>query len=247
MSLSRCATTVACLAFAVCAQAGVVVNYTFDAGGNTSDSLNGLAARGTFSVSGTQLTILLENTSTGVPGSFAAADSLLASLGMNLPDGVAIASGDTAVVGAGSVGLGAWSGWTPGTSVAEQWLWTNEYGGDLMDLGQSLATRQVISTSEGQGAGTTTLFGGGSANVDGPYGGIAAAPPVLSIPGSKPAVSDSIRFDLTLTSTLTEAQLAAVAGGGIVEFGSNQRYLRTPEPASVALLLSGLTLLRRRS
>jgi hypothetical protein len=249
MSLSRCATTVACLTLAACAQAGLVVNYTFDAGGNTTDPLNGLAARATFDVTGTQLTILLENTSTGVPASFLTADTLIASLGMNLPAGIDFASGDTAVVGPGSLGLGAWASLTAGASVAEQWIWTNDFGGDLMDLGQPLATRQVISTTDGQGAGITTLFGGGSASVDGPFGGVAPAPPILTIPGSKPAVSNSILFSLTLTAPLTDAELTAVAAGSLVEFGSNQRYLtniRVPEPAALGLLALGRAFVRRR-
>lgn len=250
MFLSRCAALAACLALAMCAQASVTATYTFDAGGNTSDPLNGLAAQATFDLSGTQLTILLENTSTGVPASFAAADSLLVTLGLNLPAGVDFASGDTALIGLGSTGIGSWSDRTAGASIAEQWVWTNDYGGDLMNYGQPLATRQIISTSDGQDGGITTLFGGGSANVDGPYGGIAAAPPILSIPGSKPAVSNSILFTLTLTAPLTDTELAGVAAGGVVEFGSDQRYLtthRVPEPGCLGLLLSGLVLLRRRS
>jgi hypothetical protein len=221
--------------------ADIIVDYTIDAGGNNSEPLNGLAARGTFSISGDQLTILLENTSSGVPPSFEVADSLIVSVGMNLPGGVMIASGDAAVIGPGSVGLGSWSDRVAGDSVGEEWLWTNEWGGDLME-----AYAQVISTSNGQGGGTVTRFDGGSGGVDGPFGGIAADPPILNIPGSQPAVSDSIRFELTLSATLTEAELAATAHASIVEFGSDQRYLGAPEPASGLLLIAGLLLSSRR-
>jgi hypothetical protein len=226
---------------AAIAAADVTVDYTVDAGGNNQEPLNGLAARATYSISGNQLSILLENTSLGVPNSFDSADQLLVSLGFNLPQGVDIFSGDTAVIGPGSRGLGSWSNRVAGDSVAEEWLWTNDFGGDLME-----AWKHVISTSEGQGGGQSFLFGGGQGNVDGPYGGIAYDPPWRNIPDRQPAVATGILYGLTLTGTLTEEQLRAVAEGGIVEFGSDQRYLIFPEPSTVLLLAAaGLVCMRR--
>ncbi|HUU95921.1 MAG TPA: XDD4 family exosortase-dependent surface protein [Phycisphaerae bacterium] len=232
--------TLAALASAPYAAADVIVEYTADAGGNNNEPLNGLAARATFAIDGNDLTILLENISTGVPDSFEVSDSLLVSLGINLP-GVDILTGDAAIIGPDSIGLGLWSDRVAGDSVAEEWLWTNDFGGDLME-----AYQHVISTSSGQGGGETTRFDGGSGTVNGPFGGIAADPPILEIPGNKPAVSDSIYYELTLTGTLTEEQLLPAANASIVEFGSDQRYLRTPEPASAGLLLVTLLLAGRR-
>ncbi len=232
--------TLAALASAPYAAADIIVEYTADAGGNNNEPLNGLAARGTFAIDGNQLSVLLENTSTGVPDSFEVSDSLLVSLGINLP-GVDILSGDAAVVGPGSIGLGSWSDRVAGDSVAEEWLWTNDFGGDLME-----AYQHVISTSNGQGGGETTRFDGGNGTVNGPFGGIAADPPILEIPGNQPAVSDSICYELTLTGTLTEEQLLPAANASIIEFGSDQRYLSTPEPASAALLLMTVLLAGRR-
>lgn len=223
------------------APADIIVDYTVDAGSNNNEPLNGLAARGTFSISGDQLTILLENTSTGVPASFDASDSLLVSVGINLLNDVAILSGDAAIIGPGSIGLGSWSDRLAGDSVGEEWLWTNDFGGDLMH-----AFAQVVSTSQGQGGGTTTRFDGGTGPVSGPYGGIAADPPILSLPDPQPAVSDSILFELTLSSSLTEAELAEIAYGSMVEFGSDQRYLIVPAPSTGVLALAGLLLLIRR-
>lgn len=239
--LMRVLTVWALCALTVTASADIIVNYTVDAGGHNTDPLNGLAARATFSISGSQLGILLENTSTGVPLSFDVSDSLLVSLGMNLPTGVFITAGNSAVIGPGSTGLGAWSSRGPGASVAEEWLWTNDFGGDVLE-----AYAQIISTSAGQGGGTVTRFDLGTGTVEGPYGGIAAAPPLRSVPGPQPAVSDSILFDLMLNTSLTELQLAALADASIVEFGSDQRYLMVPEPASTVLALIGLAMFCRR-
>jgi len=235
-----------CLAVACgVARADLIVDYTADAGGNNSQPLNGLAARATFSQTGTQLAILLENTSTGVPEDFEVSDSLLVSLGLNLPAGVSIFSGDSAVIGAGSYGVGSWDDRGAGDGVGEQWIWTNDFGGDLMET-----YAEVISTSEGQGGGVVTRFDGGNGTVNGPFGGIATDPPLLAVPGSKPAVSDSILFTLTLSRQLSEVELATTGHGGMVEFGSDMRYLTsTPEPASVLGFLLGLAVMgcgRRR-
>ena len=225
------------------ASADVVVNYTVDVGGQYSGPLNGVATRGTFAVSGDQLTILLENTSTSVPGSFDTSDSLLVSVAMNFTDGVAISAGGGAVIGPGSHGLGTWSDRLAGDSVAEQWIWTNDFGGDLLE-----AYAQVISTSSGIGDGTVTRFDGNPGNVGGPFGGIAADPPALGVPDNQYAVSDSILFTLTLSSSLTEQQLADIALASVVEFGSDRLYLGVPEPSGVVPALAGLLYLtwRRR-
>jgi hypothetical protein len=223
------------------APADIIVNYGLDGGGTNQDPLNGLAARATFALAGTHLSVLLEDTSTGVPASFDTADSLLVSVGLNLPGGVYIVGGNSAVIGPGSHGLGSWSSRVAGDSVAEQWLWTNDFGGDLME-----AYAQVISTSSGQGGGTVTRFDGQNGTVGGPFGGIAADPPWRSIPDNQPAVGDSILFELTLSDTLSAAQLGAAANASIVEYGSDARYLLVPEPAGLLLAALGLCASRAR-
>lgn len=216
--------------------ANLIVSYTDDAGGSNPGSPGGLSAEATFELSGTSLTITLRNTSTGAPLGAEVSDSLLVSLAMTLPDGAVISDGVGAVIGPGSVGLGSWGGEDAGFDVGDQWLWTNDAGGDLLE-----SFAQVISTSQGQGGGSTESFNGvPNPNVGGPFGGIAAAPPILSVPGSQEAVSDSIVFTLALSAVLTPDELRDVAGGSIVEFGSDYQYLRPiPGPGTVALLLLG--------
>ena len=247
---ARSSLAVGILSFGLASAAGgsVVVNYTVDAGGNNNNPLNGLAARATFTTTGTTMTVLLENTSTGLPSGFQVGDAFLVSLGFNLPTGVNIVSGTSAVIGPGSIGLAQWSGRGPGDSVGGEWLWTNDFGGDEMEAGGAVASRQVFSTSNGQGGGLTFRFDGGSGTVNGPHGGIVSDPPQLALPGSSRGVSDGIVFTVTLSGLLTEDQLAAVAGGSVVEFGSDMQYLTViPTPASLALLgAAGLIAVRRR-
>ncbi|OWY70967.1 hypothetical protein B7486_15370 [cyanobacterium TDX16] len=229
-----------CFVFAGSARAGMITaTYSVDAGGSNANPLNGLAAMATFETSGNTLNILLKNTSTGMPAGFDTAASLLVSLGMSLPTGFSILSGNTAVVGPGSTGISQWSGLTSGSSVANEWAWTNSGGGDLL-----VPYKQVISTSSGNQS--LTHFTGGSGGLGGPYGGIAASPLLANIPGTQRAVSNSIAFSLTLSGALSDQQLSEVANSSIVEFGSDVRYLKVPEPASMALLALGGLLLTSR-
>jgi hypothetical protein len=218
------------------------VHYTVDAGGTNENPLNGMSAAATFDLVGTQLTILMENTSTGVPVGALAADSLLASLGFNLVDDVHIVSGDSALIGPGSYGVGSWDGLFEGDDVGDEWLWTNDFGGD------GLSTyAQIISTSQGQGGGSTWSFNGEpDPVVSGPFGGMAADPPLIEILIDQPAVSDSIRFTLTLSGSLSDAQLEAIANDSMVEFGSDYQYLAVPSPAALPALLVAVIFPRRR-
>ena len=60
-------------------------------------------------------------------------------------------------------------------------------------------------------------------------------------------MSDSIEFRLTLSATLTQSQLAAIAGAALVEFGSDYQYLGVPAPGALpVLVIGGLSLLARR-
>ena len=186
--------------------------------------------------------IVVTNTSTGVPSGAEVADSLLVSLGFNLVDGVVIVSGNSAVIGASSIGLGAWASLGAGDSVADQWLWTNDGGGDLLE-----SFSQVISTSMGQGGGDTVSFNGvASPNVGGPFGGIAATPPIINVPAMQPAVSNSIEYQLTLSAVLSHAQLQQIANGSIVEYGSDYQYLVVPTPGSLSLLVIASIVARTR-
>ncbi|HKQ49222.1 MAG TPA: PEP-CTERM sorting domain-containing protein [Phycisphaerae bacterium] len=216
----------------------ITIDLFQDGGGENADPLNGLAARATFESSGPLLTILLQNTSSGIPDGFSAADSLLVSLGMNLPTGVVILSGDSASIGVDSVGLAEWSTLRAGDNVNAEWAWTNAGGGDLLE-----SFAQVITTSQGNHG--LTSFGGGKARVGGPFGGIAPNPLIRSIPNKHVAVSNSIEFVLTLSDVLSQAELQELALGSIVEFGSDQRYLYVPEPASLVLFLAGMIVIRR--
>ncbi len=239
----RAAMAAALLLPAAASPATLIVDYTVDAGGNNPDPVNGLAAQATWRTDGTTLTITLRNTSTGVPIGAEVSDSLLVSLAFTLGEGIFITSGIHAIVGTGSTGLGTWSDLVAGDSVADQWLWTNDGGGDLLE-----SFANIISTSNGQGAGDTFSFNGDpNPNVGGPFGGIAAAPPLLGVPGNQQAVTDSIEFRLTLNAILTQSQLAAIAGAAVVEFGSDYQYLGVPAPGALPLLIiGGVSFLARR-
>jgi hypothetical protein len=233
---------VACIVLSSTASASILVHYTVAAGGTNADPLNGMVASALFDISGGQLTILMENVSTGTPVGATAADSLLVSLGFNLPGDVTIFSGDSALIGPGSDGVGLWDGLVEGDNVGDQWLWTNDGGGDELGI-----YSQVISTSQGHGGADTWSFNGEpDPLVSGPFGGIAADPPLINIPADKPAVSDSILFTLTLSDTLTSGQLESIAFGSMVEFGSDFQYLTVPAPPALSAMLLALLHRRRR-
>jgi hypothetical protein len=234
-------------AVSTAASAAITITYNVDAGGNKDDhALNGLAAEATYQLlSPTQLQIALRNVSTGVPTDFDFSDSLLVSLGLDLP--VSFSQGLSAVIGAGSAGRGGWAALGAGADVSSQWVFTNGGAGDaLADY------TQVITTSNGLGGATAQAFAPRvtAPVVGGPTGGIAANPELRSNP-AQPYVRDTIVFTLNLAGSLTEGDLLTAAANGVVEFGSDARYLTSttsyppnvvpvPEPGAVLLGLLGL-------
>lgn len=236
----RLAVVLGVLAFVASGRADIIVNYSIDAGGMNPYGIDGIAARSTWSIDGNQLSILLENTSTAIPIGFEIPDSLLVSLGFNLPNLITM-HGDAAVIGQDSIGLGKWDARGAGDTVAEEWLWTNQAGGDLLK-----DYFQVISTSMGVGGGDRIKFNGQAGGVNGPFGGIATNPVLLNVPKNKAAVSNGILFLLTLDVPLTEAQLLGVAQNSIVEFGSDFQYLSVPTPGTIGLLLAAAIIRPRR-
>ena len=236
------------LAFAGIACGGLTVQYAFDAGGSNPHGIAGMSAAATFDAAGDQLVITLKNTSTGAPPGAEAADVLLASLGFNLGEGFLIVSGDSALIGAGSSGVGLWDGLLGGDSVGDQWLWKNSGGADVL-----ASFTQVISTNNSNGGvGTTSFTGKVDPDVGDPFGGMAADPVVLEIPTDEPAVSDSIVFALTLSDPITsKSQLWDLAHGSVVEFGQGYQYLSVipiPSPAvwPGVMVLAGMARRRRR-
>lgn len=230
----------AALAWTQFALGGLIVQYTFDAGGSNPNGIDGMSARATFDLSGfgDALMVTLENTSTGVPDQAEVADVMLSSLAFNLGQGFTIVSGDSALIGPGSVGLGLWDGLLEGDDVGEQWLWKNSGGADAL-----ASFSQVISTNNSNGGtGTTSFTGKSDPDVGDPFGGMAADPPLLAIPDEKPAVSDSIIFALTLSDAITtKSQLWDLAHGSVVEFGSGYQYLSVvpiPGPAVWSLMMA---------
>jgi len=225
--------------------AGLIVDYTEDGGGKNAGSHVGMAATASFDVSGNELVIVLTNASTAMPQSAKTADAYLVSLAFILPGDIQILSGDSAEIAVGSFGLGSWSDRGAGDSVAEEWMWTNGSGGDLL-----ASYTQVISTSMGAKSGQVADFNGTiPASVNGPSGGIVAAPPLLTLAGDQPAVSNAIEFRLTLSEALTHQQLWDVADNSVVEFGSDFQYLTgivIPAPAAAPLVAGALLLSRRR-
>ncbi len=237
-SLGKGLAAISIAAASLVAHATVTIDYTADAVTSGGD-VAGLSARATFELSGTTLDILLQNTSTGAPMGFTSADALLVSLALDLP--TTYVSGDLAQIAAGSIGFGAWSTRNPGDSVADEWKWGNDGAGDFL-----ASFSQVITTSNGGVGGDARFTGGGSGTVNGPSGGIAANPHTVS-PGGLFGAQDTLFFRLTLAQAISESELESAAKAGVVEFGSDARYLTTPEPASVVFMaLVGLALLRRR-
>ncbi len=206
---------------------------------------DGLAAEATFSFdtsTPSTLTIVLTNTSTGVPASFLDNPNkqLVTTIAFPLPGSIII-TGGTATITSGSSALN----FTPDTGgdVSKEWGFGNSGGGQCCPDFESLS--DWVSTNI---AGTTQFAAGnlgGAAGLNGPDYGLVAntifVPPIDPDDGTpKRAIQNSATFVLSLTGgTLSDLNFL-IDNGVVVEFGSDAALVPIPEPSTLLLLGVGL-------
>jgi len=211
---------------------GVDVVLADDPGISTSD------ASVDFSVSGSTLTIVLQNVLAGGPGG---ADGLLTGLAFDLPDGYAISSGTA--LATGSTVVGNINPVPGGNDVSGEWGYQNGSAGHFNGAGLAVDTQ--VSTMV---ADTSAPFSGtgidNPANLSGPDYGLLA---VGGSPGGLAAVQDSITITLTLNNSVTDATafLDGIDGGVVaVTYGSPISLSGETVPdASTTSVLLGMALL----
>jgi hypothetical protein len=207
---------------------------------------SGLRAEAEFSVlNPTTLQVRLRNTSTGVPAGFSNSDQILTGL-----------SWDFGAAGNGGITITAGTVFTgPGSQSVNFDLTNVGSGGDVSgewgygNGGGSGALANFFSTNTAH----ATPFGGanldGPEGLSGPQGGLVAGLEIIPL-GGLGAIQDEVIATLTLSGSLTEAQLLAdlLANGTIVEFGSDAAFVpgTVPAPGVLAALGGAGALARRR-
>jgi uncharacterized protein (TIGR03382 family) len=106
------------------------------------------------------------------------------------------------------------------------------------------ALPNFVSANAAQG----TPFGGanldGPVNVDGPQGGLVAAPPVVPL-GGLGAVSNQVVITVQLSNPV--ADLAFLGDNLVrVEWGSDAGFIDVPAPGTLGVFGLGLLAMRRR-
>ncbi len=204
---------------------------------------SGLSAEVEFTLSSpTTLVVHARNTSTGVPLGFSNADQLLTGISWDFgapgvqPGDPAIAAGTVAIGAAGSSLDFDTGSYGPGTNVS------GEFGFSNLD---STGLLPNFITAE---SSLSTAFGGpnldGPTSIDGPQAGLVADPVIVPL-GGLGAIQNEIIATLTLDQPISDLDFLA-QNQVRVEFGSDAKFITSPEPGGLALLACGLLALRRR-
>ncbi len=220
-----------------------------------SDS-SGLASEAIFSVAGGQLQIQLTNLSTGVPQGFSNSDQLLTSIAFDLPSGAAIIGGSTEIgIGSYSVNFdNVSSQLTEGADVSVEWGFGNVSKTGFGNSNNFVSAMKSGITPFMNATKNTNLDG--PVNIDGPQAGLTNG--VLSLGGlggihnSIIAKLDLNGIDLTNMST-ADSTLSYISSNSVIfewgsdaAFGNGTTSFPVPEPSTLFLLLSGLTLFALR-
>jgi len=221
----------ALLALAVPARATPVTvdQYIFQSGPGVNSSL--LSGTVDISVSGSQITILLTNTSPDsafTDGSFPAL-MLLTGVGLQLP-GVNI-SGGTVSVYTGSTAVNFDSGQST-TDISNQWNYANSAEGGFSHSGVLAVDSMMSAISNGQ---STRFAGAPPPSIGGPaYGAISALETQFG--SSQAGVLDTIAIVITLDGAAPSVGTID-AGNVVLAFGSPGSGGRVPDNGSTILLL----------
>ena len=197
-----------------------------------------LGGTANFTLSGSTLTIVLTNTSTGATGG-TSATNLLTGIGFNLPTGVTIANNSivntvTGTAVGGTLTDAAWGGGNNPQSAINN-ITT---GGDV---NASASTLQAYIDFDL--AGTVKP----PANVDGPGFGILSAN--VANAGGLPYLASSATITLALAGTVPGNLLDQINSGWVVLTFGSPDTARVPEPSSLMLVgtvLAGLAVVAIR-
>jgi hypothetical protein len=224
------------MAAAASTHASLILNFT---------GPSGLSAVAEFTLlDPTTVMLRLQNTSTGYPIGFTAADQLLTGISWDA-GAVGVNAGDPNIVG-GTIVTGPTSfslnfsvmDVGPGENIGGEWGYGNNNGSGLL--------ANYIS---GNTTGGITPFGGpnldGPVGLNGPQAGLMSA--AFSLPlGGIGAIQDELIATFTLSQAITSLN-ELLSNGARVEFGSSAYFIDIPAPSAIALfLLWGLPGSRRR-
>lgn len=234
--------TAAVVIFLCIAANATIVTETliFDTSLDPSFPIGGLSAEAKFiwdSELPDRMIIELKNTSTSLPDGIDETAKLLTTISFDL--GGIFVTGGSVEIAAGSQSVNfdkVGNQLFGGADVSGEWGFGNEGNTNMLITNISCITAHV------------SPFGGinldGPVQLDGPQGGIGSA---LMTPydfGGLGGTVDTVIISLQLDGNLND--LGFLSRGAIVEFGSDAAFLKTPEPATIALLGIGSVVLMKR-
>jgi MprA protease rhombosortase-interaction domain-containing protein len=193
----------------------------------------------------TTLEIRARNTSTGVPMGFDESDQLLTgvSFDMGAPGNIA---GDPVITG-GSAMTGPSSATLNFDNIGVQLGANSDVSGEY-GFGNSMVSGNLANFVSGNSAGAIAFSGAnldGSANLNGPQGGLVASPALVALNGLG-AIQNEIIATITISQPLANLDFLS-ANSVQIEFGSDAAFIRTPEPGTAMLLaLAGTLAYKRR-
>lgn len=214
---------------------------------------SGLSSEAEFSVVNGQLQIILTNTSTGTPQGFSNSDQLLTSVAFDLPDGAFISAGGTEInTGSYSVDFdNVTSQLGEGDDVSVEWGFGNVSKTGFGSSNNFVSTMKSGITPFEVATEVTNLDG--PINIDGPQAGLTNG--VISL-GGLGAIHHSIIAKIDITGidldniAAADNTLSYISSNNVIfEWGSDAAFgqgttsFPVPEPSTLLLLFSGISII----